>query len=561
MTIQPTDFDLLAGVLQWGQALLSIIVIFLGVALIAALATSGLSGLKAIGKGLISAILASRSPRRALVALWLAYEESGLKVVGDGLMRAFWDFASISPRRVFAIMRLTFKEAVRRKALLVFVVFAVLFMFASWFLTGDSHRPGMQMKVYVSFVLTAVAWLVLPVILLLSCWGLPEDIRLRSLHTVVTKPVRRNEVVLGRILGFASVGTLILGIMSVVGFVWINRQVSAETDLTCRVPVYGELSFLDRVGNPGEGVNVGDQNETRSFIEGGSKATAIWKFKLPEQPDKLRLESRFEAFRTWKGDMENTLRVQFTIVNSKSGLRVPLPDVIHVAEFSNNEIVLNKKLDYKDVKTGGDLTADLYKDLAPDGELEVHAQCLDTGQYVGVSVGDFFVRLEDRSFATGYFKAIFGIWLLNVLIVMFGVTSSCFVKGPVASLLCFSLFIIGQFFHPFMEKILSGEQLGGGTFESMYRLVRHMNEQSPLPEGFLTTTIKFIDEMLVDCLWLVQHIIPDLSSFGMSPYVASGFDVPWAGAMLPALAITIGYFIPCLLIGYFSLSLRELEAK
>jgi len=360
-------------------------------------------------------------------------------------------------------------------------VFAVLFMFASWFLTGDSHRPGMQMKVYVSFVLTAVAWLVLPVILLLSCWGLPEDIRLRSLHTVVTKPVRRNEVVLGRILGFASVGTLILGIMSVVGFVWINRQVSAETDLTCRVPVYGELSFLDRVGNPGEGVNVGDKNETRSFIEGGSKATAIWKFKLPEQPDTLRLESRFEAFRTWKGDMENTLRVQFTIVNSKSGLRVPLPDVIQVAEFSNNEIVLNKKLNYKDVKTGGDLTADLYKDLAPDGELEVHAQCLDTGQYVGVSVGDFFVRLEDRSFATGYFKAILGIWLLNVLIVMFGVTSSCFVKGPVASLLCFSLFIIGQFFHPFMEKILSGEQLGGGTFESMYRLVRHMNEQSPLP--------------------------------------------------------------------------------
>ena len=99
-------------------------------------------------------------------------------------------------------------------------------MFASWFLTSDSHRPGLQMKVYVTFVLTAVSWLVLPVILLLSCWGLPEDIRLRSLHTVVTKPVRRNEVVLGRILGFSAVGTLILAVMSVVGFIWIQRQVS-----------------------------------------------------------------------------------------------------------------------------------------------------------------------------------------------------------------------------------------------------------------------------------------------------------------------------------------------
>lgn len=528
MTIQPVDFDLMAGFLQWGQALLSVVCIFLAVSIVAAFATAG--------------------PR-------------GFRIVVSGVNRALSDFVSLSPRRIFAISRLTFKEAIRRKALLVFVVFAILFMFASWFLTGESHRPGMQMKVYVSFVLTAVAWLVLPVIMLLSCWGLPEDIRLRSLHTVVTKPVRRNEVVLGRIIGFASVGTLILGIMSVVGFVWINRQVSEETDLTCRVPIYGELTFLDRVGNPGEGVNVGDQNETRSFIEGGSKATAIWKFQLPEQPDKLRLESRFEAFRTWKGDMENTLRVQFTLVNSQSGLRVPLPEIIHVAEFSNNNIVLDKVIKYKDNNTGADLSADLYKDLAPGGLLEVHAQCLDTGQYIGVSRGDFFVRLTDRSFATGYFKAIIGIWLLNVLIVMFGVTASCFVKGPVASLLCFALFIIGQFFHSFMEKILSGEQLGGGTFESMYRLVRHMNEHTPLPDGLLSTTIKQVDQVLVNCLWLVQHIIPDLSTFGMAPYVASGFDVPWSGAMLPAIAITVGYIIPCLLIGYFSLSLRELEAK
>ena len=86
---------------------------------------------------------------------------------------------------------LTFTEAVRRKALLVFVVFAALFMFAGWFLTGATARPDMQVKVYVSFVLTAIGWLLLPVALLLACWVLPEDIKARSLHTVVTKPARR----------------------------------------------------------------------------------------------------------------------------------------------------------------------------------------------------------------------------------------------------------------------------------------------------------------------------------------------------------------------------------
>ena len=69
------------------------------------------------------------------------------------------------------------------------------------------------------------------------------------------------------------------------------------------------------------------------------------------------------------------------------------------------------------------------------------------------------------------------------------------------------------------------------------------------------------DNVMLGGLWLMQHLIPDLSSFVMSPYVANGFDVPWNVAILRSLAITIGYLVPCLLVGYYSLTLRELEAK
>ena len=65
----------------------------------------------------------------------------------------------------------------------------------------------------------------------------------------------------------------------------------------------------------------------------------------------------------------------------------------------------------------------------------------------------------------------------------------------------------------------------------------------------------------MNLLWLIKHIIPDLTPFRMSEYVAKGFDVPFDGALLPSLATAVGYSIPCLLIAYFSLSLRELEAK
>ena len=138
------------------------------------------------------------------------------------------DVISISPRRVFALAQLTFREAIRRKALLVFVVFAILFMFAGWFLSASSLAPEFQVKVYVTFVLRAISWLLLPVVLLLSCWGLPEDIKQRSLHTVVTKPARRLEVVLGRMLGFATVGTIVLVVGGVDVVPGVYRTVEAQ---------------------------------------------------------------------------------------------------------------------------------------------------------------------------------------------------------------------------------------------------------------------------------------------------------------------------------------------
>ncbi|HEX6986171.1 MAG TPA: hypothetical protein VF170_12395, partial [Planctomycetaceae bacterium] len=120
----------------------------------------------------------------------------GVKRALAGLGRGLIDLARVSPGRVYAISQLTFREALRRKALLVFVVFALLFMFAGWFLVDSEQRPNELVEVLVAFVLTTISFLVLPVALLLSCWGIPEDIRRRSLHTVVTKPVRRSEVVL-----------------------------------------------------------------------------------------------------------------------------------------------------------------------------------------------------------------------------------------------------------------------------------------------------------------------------------------------------------------------------
>lgn len=266
-----------------------------------------------------------------LLLSFLSNGSQGASAFAGGAASYCRDLFSLSPRRIFAITKLTLKEATRRKALLVFVVFAVLLMFGGWFLTDSNERAELQFGVHVTFMLTVISWLILPIAIFLSCWGIPEDIRIRSLHTVVTKPVRRIEVVMGRMLGYSGMVSMVVLLMGFVGYIWIQRQVppTITTDsgverslMTCRVPVYGRLFFLDRNGLPKrQGLNVGDSWMYRSFVEGNSASRAVWWFGevTPENVgDELIVESRFEAFRTVKGtanSIETGIEGQYTLVN------------------------------------------------------------------------------------------------------------------------------------------------------------------------------------------------------------------------------------------------------
>lgn len=502
---------------------------------------------------------------------------SGFSVFFGTLSRGFRDLTRISSRRVFAIASLTFKESHRRKAFLVGVVFLLLFMFAGWFLQGtDLEKPA---KPYISFVLTAIKWLLVPMALLVSCWGLPADIKDRSLHTVVTKPVRRSEVVLGRMLGYSGVLTLVLVVVGLIGYVWITRQVPPQSkdQLIARVPVYGTVSFLNRDGVPTEkGINVGYTWEYRSYIEGLTNARAIWKFddlnvSALESQDELRIEQKFEAFRTFKGDVGQQVRYTLTLVNPSTDLKV-LVGTYPVHEFSEDVddavVVIPRKLTYRDSYEvdAEEKTADLFDDLMDGDSLTMEVGCVERQQYLGVAQPDLFIRMPDRPFAVSYAKAVVGLWLMMLLVVFLGTSASCFLKGPVATLTTFSLIILGQGLREYMREQLDqlserGEVLGGGTFESMYRLVTQMNVQTPLPEGPGTAIIKFVDARIFDTLRLVEHVIPNFNYFDMDQYTANGFDVPWNSALLPSLATTIAFLVPLILLGYFSLQLRELESK
>lgn len=560
MSFSQTAYDLPGALQHW-----LLVCLFLGgVALV-------------IGLLIAFAVAGFRGPQ-----LWVTY-----------LLGGFRDLLTMSPRRVFSLANLTVKEAISRKALLVFVVFLLLFMFAGWFLSGEDEKKfePIQIKQSIAFVMTVVNWLILPVVIFLACWGIPEDIRLRSLHTVVTKPARRCEVVLGRMLGCIALMTLVVAVMGTIGYFWVLRQVPAKyhSELICRSPLYGEMKFFDRTGtekdtsDPRNRLSVGDLWNYRTFVEGNTRSYAQWTFQNIETEnleklDSLPIEYRFELFRTHKGTVGTSIFCELTLVNPEKKLRVPLP-VFQVHEFpkSVNEATFSipKRIIFDPAASGGDAkdagprTVDLWKDLVSDQTLIVEARCVDAEQYMGVAAADLFIRNPDRSFLTGYSKAIFSIWLMCSLISILGTSVSTFVKGPIATILMTTFLVVGQHLREYMQEQLGeftkeGTTLGGGAFESLYRLLTQRAQMDTLPDGYAKTILQTADEGIYRFLGVVQNIIPNFKYFQTAKYVENGFDVPWGTAeigLLPAVAVTVGFLIPCLIIGYYSLQLRELESK
>jgi len=137
--------------------------------------------------------------------------------------------------RTWAIALLTIKESLRRRVLFIFAMFLLLILMAGWFLDAGSENPA---KLYLSFVTAATTILVLLLSLFLSAFSLPTDFKTKTIYTVVTKPVRSSELILGRVVGIGLIGTFILLLMGGASYVFVTsglkhtHLLSEREDLT-----------------------------------------------------------------------------------------------------------------------------------------------------------------------------------------------------------------------------------------------------------------------------------------------------------------------------------------
>ncbi len=219
----------------------------------------------------------------------------GYVVLFRVLLQLLVEIVSIRGRRIFAIARLTVIESNRRMwaPWVVITVFLVVLAFTHWFL--QPPRPAEVGRQYVGTLSFLCSLLLTVMVALLTPLSLPHDIQSQTIYTVVTKPVRRIEIVWGRIFGFMTIVTVLIVAFGGISLFYLMRTVGGTIDATdnaaaralranrvtephqlkeqadqirtrmaARVPIYGALTFLDSKGAPHmRGIDVGQEQSMR----------------------------------------------------------------------------------------------------------------------------------------------------------------------------------------------------------------------------------------------------------------------------------------------------------
>ena len=117
-------------------------------------------------------------------------------------------------RSVWAVAINTIKQALRMKVALVFIVLLVVLLpILGVSSTGDGTLKG-RLQTFVSYGLSLTSFLLCLLTIVISIYTVTSDIDQRQIYTVITKPVRRFQILFGKLLGVLLLDLVLLCLFS-----------------------------------------------------------------------------------------------------------------------------------------------------------------------------------------------------------------------------------------------------------------------------------------------------------------------------------------------------------
>lgn len=423
--------------------------------------------------------------------------------------------------RLWAVARMTLLEAVRRKVFLILLIFGAAVLAGTLFFPAVD--PESRLRILQAWSLRAATLFSAIVGLFLAGFSIPSDVEQKRIYLLVTKPLPKSGLFLGRLLGFSILLAVFIGATGLI-----------STSFMRVVSWAGGPSFPRPVARP--------RLPAAAFADvKGQVVDGIPGVVIVHEPD-AALTWRFPGLS--KGDFDGPIRAQIRLFMGSPKDKYRAEGRVQLAVKGPSG---TKELEPISLNTNEerDLLLPLEV-LGEGGTLEVEARPLDPDGMLAGEPGRLVLYEKPILFEAAYLGGMGLVLLQSLTVLALTLAASTLASGPLSVLLGILLYLIGTVHGFFLEgtrdldRSLEVDRIEGHARTGTVR---------DLPSGVVRTA-NWISKV-------VLKAVPDFDRFDYGRWLLHDTAVSWREAGTAALH-ALPVFLACLLLGVGVIRWRDL---
>jgi len=362
---------------------------------------------------------------------------------------------------IWAVATNTIKQALRMKVAAVFLILLLVLLPVMGFsATGDGTLKG-RLQTFVSYGLSLTSILLCLLTIIISIYSVTNDIEQRQIYTVITKPIRRSQFLLGKLLGVVLLDVILLSLFAAIIYtITIYTPQFFNATETERIQANNEF-FTARAALAVPAVDVSQEvkdryeqlKRNRELPENISYDEIIAELTMQQQLAKRAAD--VGQVLVWEFDNVEPL-AQSMFIKFKYDVAVNPPDMqVYGRWFAG---------DYQYIRYGTESKTPVYDRIHKHSvrnfhEIEVPADVVPEHGHLAVAFlnaplnntviifppDGIEVLYKADTFTGNFVRAVLLILSRLIFLACLGILASTFLSFPVAILLCLVLFSTASF--------------------------------------------------------------------------------------------------------------------
>jgi len=364
-------------------------------------------------------------------------------------------------RSIWAIAKNTIKQALRMKVAVVFILLLIVLLpIMGSVMTGDGTLKG-RLQSFISYGLSLTSLLLCLLTIVVSTYSLTSDFEQKQIYTVLTKPVRRFQLLIGKLLGVILLDVALLVLFSALIYSvsqYMPRFSEATEDerIQAKKEFYTARASLvpSEVDVTKEVKEVYDRlKKSGRLPEGRSREQVIKRLTKQKKIEKRAVSPGYEL--VWQFDDVKPLDPnQSLFIRYKYDVSVNPPDLqVYgkwlIGDFRQYGVNIETPVYPRERK---DLIRTFYEfevpadAVAKDGHLEVaffNDSQLNNTVIIFPPKDGLEVLYKADTYTANFIKGVILILCRLLFLSCLGMLASSFLSFPVAILFCLAIFLTG----------------------------------------------------------------------------------------------------------------------